>query len=343
MKARAALLVPLLFAPLLFAGAVLALAAPARAAEPPRVVASIAPLHSLVAAVMDGVGTPHLLVPRQASPHDYTLKPSDARALDGAAAVFWIGDSLEAFLEHPIAALASRAVVVAAEEVKGVTVLPAREGGPWEAHVHGHDEHGHDEHEKHAEHEKHEKHAEHAEHKDHDDHGHHGEDPHLWLSPANAKALLAAIAETLAGLDPERAATYRANAARAAAAVDAAAADAARDLGPVADRPYVVFHDAYQYFERHFGTHAVGSVSLSDARKPGARRVREIRAKLVESGAVCLFAEPQFDDRLVHTLIEGTDVRTGVLDPLGSHIAEGPGHYPALLRSLAKALAACLK
>jgi len=315
----------------LFALGLSLMTAPAAAAEPPRVVASILPLHSLVSAVMEGVGTPHLLLPGHTSPHDYTMKPSDARVLDSADVVFWIGESLETMLERPIDALAADAVVVAAAEAKGVVVLPVREGGAWEAH-------GHDDHDDHDKHEKHD-----DEHKHEEEHAHHGGDPHLWLSPANAKALLSVIAGTLSKADPEHAATYRANATKAQAAIDAAAQAVAATLAPVRERPYIVFHDAYQYFERHFRTNAVGSVTLSDARRPSAARVREIQHKIADAGAVCVFSEPQFEPKLVRTLTAGTNARAGELDPLGAVITPGAGHYLALLSALADSLADCLK
>jgi zinc transport system substrate-binding protein len=305
----------------LFAMLVLAtLLAPPAAAEPPRVVASIKPLHSLVAAVMEGVGAPTLLVPGNASPHVYSLKPSDAKQLDGAGLVFWIGPTYEAFLTKPLVAVARKARVVTIAEAQGVTVLHARTGGVWADHAHGHDQ-GH----------------KHKPGRSHDE-----DDGHLWLDPANGKAIVTAVATALAAADPANAARYTANAARATQNLDALDARLAALLAPAKGQPFIVFHDAYQYLERRYGLAAAGSVTVSPEQKPGARRVKEIRERIQKAGAVCIFAEPQFEPALVRTIAADTGARPGVLDPLGADVPEGPGHYPAMMEKLATSLATCL-
>lgn len=296
--------------------ALIFLAAPA-GAEAPRVVASIKPVHSLIAAVMDGVATPALLVPGSASPHVYSLKPSDAKRLAAAQIVFWIGPMYEGFLVKPLAALGGAARVVMLAEAPGVVVLPAREGGDWEAEAqHAHAPRGAVAHEK--------------------------EDGHLWLDPENAKGIVAAAATALADADPEHAGAYRANAARATAALAALDARLGARLAPVAGVPYIVFHDAYQYLERRYGLAASGSVTVAPERKPGARRVEEIRARIADARVACVFAEPQFEPALVRSLAGDTGVKTGILDPLGADIAEGPDLYGAMMEKLATALASCL-
>jgi zinc transport system substrate-binding protein len=291
----------------------LALATPA-GASPPSVVASIKPVHSLVAAVMDGVGAPALLVPGSASPHTYSLKPSDARRLAAAQLVFWVGPMYEGFLVKPLAALGGAARVVTLAEAPGVVVLPAREGGVWEEEAHAHGAAVHEE----------------------------EEDGHLWLDPENAKAIVAAAAAALADADPAHEARYRANAARATAALGALDARLGARLAPVAGIPYIVFHDAYQYLERRYGLAAAGSITVAPERKPGARRVAEIRARIAGARVVCIFTEPQFEPALVRGLVADTGVRTGVLDPLGAGIPEGPTLYGAMMEKLAAALAGCL-
>jgi zinc transport system substrate-binding protein len=296
--------------------ALLLRAAPA-AAEPPRVVASIKPVHALVAAVMEGIGVPALLVPGNASPHLYSLRPSDAQRLAEAQLVFWIGPVHEAFLAKPLAALGDGARAVTLAEAPGVTLLRAREGGVWEggAHDHASERRGHDSAE---------------------------EDGHLWLDPGNAKAIVAAAARALAAADPANGARYRANAARTQEALSALDARLGALLAPVKTVPYLVFHDAYQYLERRYGLAAAGAITVAPERKPGARRVKEIRARIAAAGVACVFAEPQFEPGLVRTLVEGTGARTGVLDPLGADLAEGPGLYAAMMERLAGALARCL-
>ena len=337
------------------------------AADAPRVVASIKPVHSLVSAVMKGVGTPALMLKGGASPHAYSLRPSDARTLANARVVFWIGEDLEQFLTKPLAALSKKARIVELSEVKGVTLLDVREGGAWEGHDDDHEEHGHGKHthgkakkahghEKHEHgHEKHghKKHG-HAKH-DHDKHEHakkaksgghahaHGEhDMHLWLDPRNAAAMTKAIVATLSKTDPANAAKYAANGAALEARLKALDGKLARELAPVQKAPFVVFHDAYQYFERRYGLRAVGSITLSPERKPGAKRLTEIRTKVRTTGARCVFSEPQFRPTLVKTVIEGTKARSAELDPLGAAVPAGENAYFTIMTKLSASLRGCL-
>ncbi|MGE0723278.1 MAG: zinc ABC transporter substrate-binding protein [Alphaproteobacteria bacterium] len=294
-------------------------AAPVAAVE---VVASIKPIHSLVAGVMEGAGAPSLLVDGAQSPHTFALRPSDARRLAAADVVVWVGPTLESALAKPIGALARKAAIVTLSASADLSVLAARSGGGWsgDGHAHGND-HGHD-------------------------HGHShvaGEDDgHLWLDPANAQAILSVVAEALAGRDPARADLYRANAARRSAAIAALDASLRQRLDPVADRPFLVFHDAYQYLERRYGLNAVGAIAVSPDRKPGARRIRELRRRVAGADVRCVFSEPQFDPTVVATVLEGTGARTAVLDPLGAAIANGPELYPTLMRMIAGTIVGCL-
>jgi len=296
---------------------VLALDSAGVAAEP-RVVASIKPIHSLVAGVMEGVGTPTLLMPGAASPHSYTLRPSDARALAQADVVFWIGEGLETLLGKPLAALARDALVVELADSAGLTLLAPRAGGAWA----GHDEPGAPD--------------------DFDDHGRPGYDGHLWLDPRNAERLVARIAEALSGRDPGHAAAYRRNAEALAARLDALDGELSATLAPVKDVPYLVFHDAYQYFDSRYGLAAVGSVTVAPDRAPGAKRLTEIRARIVEAGVHCVFREPQFRPAAVETAVEGTPARVGEIDDLGVTLATGPELYFRLMRGLAGAIRRCL-
>lgn len=307
----------------------------AAAAEPPEVIASIKPIHSLAAAVMAGIGAPELLVQGAASPHSYAMRPSDAARLDDARVVFWIGPALETFLVKPIGSLAGDAAVLEIEEIPGLTLLPPREGGVWAPHAHEGEAHGEEEH---AE-EEHEDEA-HAE-----EHAHEAGtiDAHLWLDPANARTIAAAMAETLAAADPANAATYRANATALAARIDALDAELAARLAPVKERPYVVFHDAYQYFEAHYGLAAAGSITVSPDQPPGARRLSEIRATIAERGAACVFREPQIEPALIELVIEGSGARQGELDPEAAALTPGPELYFEMMRGLAGNLAGCLE
>ncbi len=318
-----------LFASAAAFAAVLAAALPAAALD--GVVASIKPVHSLVAAVMEGVGTPALIVRGAGSEHVHSLRPSDAEALEKASVVFRVGEGMETFLNGPLKTLAAGARVVSLEDAPDLETLAFREGGPFEAHAHGegHDRDDGDAHESEG----------HGHDHDHDRDAH---DLHIWLDPLNARAMVAEIARVLAEADPGNAMRYLANAQAYSARIDALAAEIGALVEPVRRRPAVVFHDAYQYFEKRFGVNVVGSITVSPEVMPGAQRLSEIRDKVRELDAACVFSEPQFEPRLVAVVIEGTDARTGVLDPLGAEIPDGPDLYLTLMRNLAGSLAACL-
>lgn len=374
MKRAPYLLMALALSILLHAQGVLA------GSAPPRVVVSIKPLHSLVAGVMRGVGAPHLLIRGATSPHTFSLKPSDARAIEDAQLIFWVGESLAPALKRPLEVLPRRARVVAMAQAEGVEALRVRTGGLWEAHAHHHDahggagdheahkhreaDHGHDE-DKHKEaehdHDGH-KHKEHGHDEDkhkEDEHGHHadrhresghdhgeedrhGRDAHVWLDPRNARAWVGAIAHELGAADPRNRGKYEANARALGARLDRLHQELKAALAPVRDAPYIVFHDAYQYLERRYGLNAIGSVSLSPEKQPGAARLVEIRRKIRATKSVCVFTEPQFRSGLVETIIRGTDARTGALDPLGASVPAGEDAYFTLLRTMAQSLRACL-
>lgn len=323
---------------LLLASSMLLSASAASAA--PEVVVSIKPIHSLVASIMKGVGEPKLIVEGAASPHTFTMKPSNARAVEGADMVFWMGPGMEAFLKKPLEALASDATVVELDDAEGLTKLPFREGGAFEAHEHDDEGHGHD-HEKTAENDHgHDDHAGEAAEDHHHDHGEF--DTHLWLDPMNAKAMAAAIEKALAEADPENAEAYAANLVSLNGRIDALDKEIAETIAPVKDKPFIVFHDAYQYFEDHYGVRVVGSITVSPEVVPGAERVQEIRQKVQELDAACVFAEPQFEPKLIQVVTEGTDARSGTLDPEGATLTEGPDLYFDLMRSIATNLKACL-
>ena len=308
--------------------AALAMASPALAV--PQVVASIKPIHSLVAAVMEGVGEPTLLVKGSVSPHTYSLKPSDAEALEGADIVFWTGHGMEVFLQDVLGTLSGNAVSVELSQAAGLGLLPIREGGAFEPHDDG------DEHE----------HAEGEEHGGGEDGDHHHDegtsDMHFWLDPANAEKMVTAIADTLVKADPENAERYQANASQEISDLEAVQAEVDATLAPVKNKPFIVFHDAYQYFERRFGLTVAGSITVSPEVAPGAARLAELQNKIKTLGATCVFAEPQFTPVVISTITEGTEARTGTLDPEGGTIPEGVELYPTLLRNLAASLVGCL-
>jgi zinc transport system substrate-binding protein len=294
----------------------------AEAAEAPRVVVSIPALHSLVAGVMAGVGAPDLLIDGASSPHAYSLRPAAARALAAADAIFWIGPDLETFLPKPIATLAGRARVVTVMEDPEIKLFPVREGGVWE--------------------DEHENADEPAVAAEHDTHAHGQSDPHVWLDPRNAQRIVAQAAVILGEIDPGNVATYQANAQRLTADLATLEQVVAAKLAPVRSVPFIVFHDAYHYFEARFGLNAVGAFALSPGTAPGARRVAELHARIGEAGAVCVFVEPQFEPAVVEAAVAGTGARVAVLDPLGAGLPPGANLFAQLLRALADNLATCL-
>jgi zinc transport system substrate-binding protein len=259
---------------------------------------------------MDGVGQPHLLFRAGASPHVTSLKPSQMRRLANADLVVWVGEDLEVALVRPLRSVGGKVLTLA--EAAGLTLLTTRSGGEWE-----HDEHEHE----------------------HED-GH--PDMHLWLDPANGVAIVKSVGAALAGLDSENAQRYRQNVASMVARLEALDRDLRQALLPVKSKPYVVFHDAYQYLEKRYGLSAVGSVTVSPDRPAGAKRIRELRARLRTLEAHCVFSEPQFPPNLVSVLIEDTEARTGVLDPLGASLEPGPESYFQLMKNLAAGLKDCL-
>ncbi|MBX5039720.1 zinc ABC transporter substrate-binding protein ZnuA [Rhizobium lentis] len=345
LRIPAALAIPALAVPaLLFAGTT-------RAADAPVVVTSIKPIHSLVSAIMQGVGEPELIVDGAASPHTYSMKPSNARALQEAKVVFWVGPNLEAFLEKPLEALGSNASVVELDNAPDLTKLPFREGGAFEPHDDaGHDsasaddpdrDHDHDHDHDAAKTGQDGGQAHHDDHEDHE-HGHGAFDTHLWLDPMNAKAMAAVITTTLVAADPANALTYQANAKALDDRLTALDKEIAATVAPVKDKPFVVFHDAYQYFEHRYGIRVAGSITVSPETIPGAERVSEIHRKVGELGATCVFAEPQFEPRLVKVVTEGTRAKSGVLDPEAATLKAGPDLYFTLMRGIADSMKACL-
>ncbi|CAN7476400.1 zinc ABC transporter substrate-binding protein ZnuA [Rhizobium sp. LjRoot30] len=323
---------------LLLASAALLSAGTAKA-EAPQVIVSVKPIHSLVAAIMKGVGEPGLIVEGAASPHTYNMKPSNAQKLQDANVVFWVGHGLEAFLDKPLDALGGDATVVALEDAPGLTKLKFREGGAFEAHDHG-------------EHEGEEGHAHAGEHAHEDGHtheeagAHHHEegefDMHLWLDPVNAKAMADEIEKTLVKVDPANADTYAANAKALDEKLDALDKELADIVAPVKDKPFIVFHDAYQYFEHRYHVRVAGSITVSPENMPGAERIAEIHKKVGDLGATCVFAEPQFEPKLIKVVTEGTPAKSGTLDPEAATLTEGPDLYFDLMRGIATSLKTCL-
>ena len=317
-----------------------------------KVVASIKPIHSLVSYVMDGVDKPDVIVDGYNSPHGFSLKPSHAKMIENADLIIWVGEDLEAFLEKPLDTIAKKAVNIEVMDLKGIKKLKFREKNIFE----GHDDHGHDEHKEHGHKEdkhddhghkedKHDEHKEHGHKEDkHDDHGHeghaHGEhDPHLWLDPMNAKVIVKEVTKQLVKLDPENGSKYKANSKKAIADLDALTKSIKKDLKK--DLRFVVFHDAYQYFENRFGIQVLGALTVNTDVMPGAEQLAEIREVIEHEKVNCLFSEPQFNPSIIKSIAKDTKVKTGVLDPLGATLDKGKGMYQKLLKDMSSSFKGC--
>ena len=287
----------------------------------PKVIASIMPVHSIVASIMGHAGTPELLLSGLNSEHTASLSPQQLSDLGKADVVFMIGSGLE----HKLGQVSGSEAVggrkfISLSEVAGINTLPVRQGGTFEADEHEEEEHGGENH----------------------DEAILKFDPHVWLDPENVKAMANAVAAELAAIDPEYAENYQANAAAYVQSLDALTEGIAAETQPIQNKPFIVFHDAYQYFEKRFGLTAVGSISDVSAAAPSAKRLKEIRDKLEETKAVCVFREPQFDAKYVNVVLEGSKAKQGILDPIGSDITPGPRAYAQLLAKLAEGAKDCL-
>ena len=282
-----------------------------------RVVASIKPVHSLVAAVMSGAGEPELIIRGATSPHTFSLRPSDARNIQDAEVIFMIGDALETSLAGSIETLGREARVVKLADTDGLMRLPLREGATFEDHDHEDDG-------------------------DHEAHEDESFDMHIWLDPVNARTMVRAIAATLSAADPANAPAYESNAQAVSGRLDELIGRIDAEVAAVRGRPFILFHDAYHYFEDRFRLSAAGSASVSPDRPPGARRITQLRERVSELGVVCVLAEPQFDPRLANVIIEGTSAKLGTVDPLGAVLDSGPDMYFALLNDMAASFTNCL-
>lgn len=296
----------------------------AAAAETPSVVVTIKPLHALVTGVMAGAATPVLLVEGAASPHTFTLKPSAARAINDAGVFIRVSDTLEPFTRKIVTSLPAAVEVLTLIEAPGMTLLDQRHGGAFEPHHHDSPLLAHDAG------------------RDHDDEEAGGKDGHIWLDTENAKAIVAVVAKTLSARYPDYAPKFASNAAGLTRRLDALQAEIAANMAPARGKPFIVFHDATQYFENRFGVNAAGSITVSPDVPPSAKRLTEVRHKIASLGAVCVFSEPSFQPNLVAAVTEGSNARTGTIDAEGQLLTPGPDLYFELMRGLARNLAGCL-
>ncbi len=293
-----------------------------------KVVASIKPIHSLTSYLMHGVAKPDLIVDGYASPHGFALKPSHAKMLQNADIVFWVGEDVENFLEKPLDSIAKKAEKIELLEIKGLNKLKFRERNIFDDHDdHGHDDHGHKKKDDHDDHDGHEEH-------------HHGEhDPHIWLDPINAKVILNEMVEHLIENDAKNASIYKSNLEKALKDIDKLTIEVMTDLNQSTSS--IVFHDAYQYFEKRFNVNVLGAFTVNTDVMPGAEQLAEIREVIEHDKVACIFSEPQFNPDIINAVAKDMDIKTGVLDPLGATLSPGKTLYFDLIKNMSKSFKGC--
>ena len=309
-----------------------------------KVVTSIKPIHSLASYLMDGIAKPDLIVDGYASPHGFALKPSHAKMLQNADIVFWVGEDLENFLEKPLSSIAKKAEKIELLEVKGLNKLKFRERNIFDDHE-DHEDHGHKKKDDHDDHD-HDSHAKKKDgHDDHDDHdGHkvhnHGEfDPHIWLDPINAKVILFEMSKHLIENDPSNETAYRANLSKAYKEIDKLTNDVTAELNE--STASIVFHDAYQYFEKRFNVNILGAFTVNTDVLPGAEQLAEIREVIEHDKVACVFSEPQFNPDIIKAVAKDTNIKTGIVDPLGATLNPGKNLYFDLIKNMSKSFKGC--
>ena len=314
------------------------------------VVTTIKPLHSLVSSVMKNIGEPSLIIEGTNNPHTFVFKPSHAKMIEEADIIFWIGEDLEAFMEKPLDSLAEKAQVISFMELSSIEKLKFREKNIFDDHDGHEDEHeGHEDEDDHGhkdddhddDHDGHE-----DEHEGHDDdhndaHAHaHGEfDAHIWLDPVNAKKMVLEIAHELSDLDPNNKVKYENNANATIKSLDELVDSNKKILSK--DISYVVFHDAYQYFEKRFGVIPAGALTLNPDVLPGAKQIADIQDVINDKGIKCIFSEPQYNPKIIETIGNDMKISTGVMDPLGAYIDAGPSMYSDLINGIANSIKDC--
>ena len=293
-----------------------------------KVVTTIKPLHSLISSVMDGVGEPSLIIEGTNNPHTFVFKPSHAQMLEEADLVFWIGEDLEAFMEKPLESLAKDAQIISFMELGSIEKLKFREENVFDDHD------DHDDHDGHED--EHEGHDDHAGHEGHN----HGEfDAHIWLDPMNAKEMVHEIAHELSELDPSNKETYEANANRTLKSLDKLIEDV--DKAVPKDISYIVFHDAYQYFEKRFGVSSAGALTLNPDVLPGAKQIADVQDLISDKGIKCIFSEPQYNPKIIETLASDMNISTGIMDPLGAYLEKGNTMYEELIKEISNSIKKC--
>jgi len=311
------------------------------ATETTGVISTIQPINSLVSAVIGNTGKTISIIPAEQSPHDFKLKPSDVKVLQNGNIIFYVSNHLESSVTKVFKNLPKNIKLINLMEESGINHLAIRDNAAWERHDHHGDDHDdHDKHgKKHDDHDDHDKHG--KKHDDHDDHEKE-DDVHIWLSPDNAIKIVQKVNKVLSLYFPENSKIYNQNTTKFIDKIRNLKMELIKELSPIKNKPYIVFHDAYQYFEKTFELNAVGSVALEGDIASSPKQISFIKDKIIKSKASCVFQEPQFDSKLVKIVVEGTNAKIGTLDPLGVNITGNKDFYLQLLTNMAKSLKECL-
>ena len=308
------------------------------ATETTGVISTIQPINSLVSAVIGNTGKTISIIPAEQSPHDFKLKPSDVKVLQNGNIIFYVSNHLESSVTKVFKNLPKNIKLINLMKESGINHLAIRDNAAWERHDHHGDDH--DDHDKHGK--KHDDHDDHDKHgKKHDDHEKE-DDVHVWLSPDNAIKIVQKVNKVLSLYFPENSKIYNDNTTKFIDKIRNLKMELVKELSPIKNKPYIVFHDAYQYFEKTFELNAVGSVALEGDIASSPKQISLIKDKIVKSKALCVFQEPQFDSKLIKIVVEGTDAKIGTLDPLGVNISENKDFYLQLITNMAKSLKECL-
>ncbi len=304
-----------------------------------QITVSIPPLAGIVAPLLDEGDELHVLLKPGVSPHGFQLKPSHLKMLHESDLVISVGTPVDAWLEKALSRFDAQVVEMSA--LPGIQSLPVRQGGLWEKSDHGHE----DEHEEHAGHA-----ADHADEANsvHDEHVAFHSDGHLWLSLKNARLLIVQVSDQLQRMKPESAAEIQRKTEAWLKLLDEVDSQIKTQLEPYRMQPFVVLHDAYQYFEKHYGLRGVGSIRLNPEIAPSLKRIQSVRERISEQGIRCVFKEPQFPAKRITAVVSGLNVKVGSLDPMGVYDKTGTLlksqylPYDRFLIQMADAMSDCL-
>ena len=279
-----------------------------------RVIASIKPVHSMVAAIMHGVGRPDLLLTSNQSPHHYSLKPSERRLLAHADLIFWIGPNLESFLPRLFSSLDKEITLISLIDTSGLTLHALRQPGH---------------------------HADDATHDTQEGNQLNRIDAHIWLNTHNIELMLDEITRQLVNADPDNAQQYKNN----NNALHNKVEDLRTELTSLLkekQRPFLTYHDGYQYFETEFNLKNAGFVSIDPELRPSAHHIQTLKETMHEHSIQCIFYDAPFEPPIIGSLLHDDNAKAVELDPTGLRLPAGKETLFQIMLSLGKKFHDCL-